>query len=251
VEQFDNYIDFLQAELIKRIKLNPSFSQRAFAKLLGMSPGSLSEIMAGKRKLTYKNALKIASKLGLSKIDTKNFVLLLDDTKEEKQKREGFKDRQLSDDVFSIISNWYCFAILNLVDCVGFKWGLAWISKRLGISLTEAKDAIERMKRVGLIEQTDKGLRAVDDFVLSPDGISSQAVRSYHHSILQKAQEALENQPVEEREISGISFAVDPKNLDKMKKDIDDFQRELIDKYCKGKRTEVYHLELALFKLTK
>jgi uncharacterized protein (TIGR02147 family) len=251
MEDFDNYIDFLQAQLIKRIKLNSHYSQRAFAGALGLSPGTLSEIMSGKRKLTYKNALKIAGKLGLSKIDTKNFVLLLDDTKDEKVKRKDHKDLQLSNDMFSIISNWYCFAILNLADCEGFKWGFSWLSKRLGISMIEAKDAIEKMKRVGLIKETEKGLQAVEDFVLSPDGISSQAVRDYHHSLLQKAQEALENQDVREREISGISFAMNPKDLDKIKKDIDDFQRELIDKYCKGKRSEVYHLELALFKLTK
>ena len=57
MEQFDNYIDFLQVELKSALSFNPSFSQRAF-KLLGMSPGSLSEITAGKRKLTIKNALK-------------------------------------------------------------------------------------------------------------------------------------------------------------------------------------------------
>ena len=66
--------------------------------------------------------------------------------------------------------------------------GRVWISKRLGISLTEAKDAIERMKRVGLIEQTDEGLRAVDDFVLSPDGIfsSSQVLPSFYFTKVNK-----------------------------------------------------------------
>lgn len=247
----NGYIQFLNDEYLRRVKANPLFSQRAFAKLLGISPGTLNEIMSGKRKLTYKNALKIASNLGLSKIDTKNFVLLLDDTKVEKRSSKSIGERKLDDDMFSIISNWYCFAIYNLFDVSDFKWSHSWIAKRLGISLLQVKDALSRMERVGLIIKKNGRYQVVEDFVLSPDGVPSKAVRQYHHEILQKASEALETQPVDQREISGISFALNPDKLDQIKKNIDDFQRELIDKYCVGKRSEVYHLELALFKLTK
>ena len=48
----------------KRIK-NPSYSLRAFSKRLGVSSGALSQIVAGKRPLTRKTALKIAEGLNL------------------------------------------------------------------------------------------------------------------------------------------------------------------------------------------
>lgn len=250
MEDFDNYGDYLQAELVLRIQKNPQYSQRSFAKMLEISPGALSEIMSGKRKLSHKNSLKITKGLGLNKTETKQFLSLLEDNKED-QSTHDFKKTKLTNDTFSIVSNWYCFAILNLVDCEGFKWSYSYISKRLGISMIEAKEAVEKMVRVGLIKETSRGLKACDDYVLSPDGVTSRAIKNYHHSILKMADEALEVQTIEEREISGISLAINPKNLNKIKKDIDDFQRELIEKYCKGKRSEVYHLELALFKLTK
>lgn len=248
--EFEDYRNYLQSELVKRIKLNPRYSQRAFAKLLGLSPGALSEILKGKRKLSYKNAKKIANALALNKGETQHFIRMVDENIEVTDSDLGVDSQQLSQDVFNVVSNWYCFAILNLADCKDFRWNYAWISKRLGISLVQAKDAIENMVRVGLVQETPKGLKASESFVLSPDGIPSKAVRDFHHSILEKAREALENQPIDKREISGISFAIDPKNLDSLKKDIDTFQNEIVEKYGKGKRSEVYHLESALFSLT-
>ena len=249
MDDFDNYCDYLQSELILRIKKNPQYSQRSFSKMLGVSPGALSEIMSGKRPLTHKNAVKIAIGLGLNKVDTKNFLGFLNDSSEVAS--HDFKEIQLSNDSFSIVSNWYCFAILSLADCCDFKWSISYISKRLGVSMIEVKDALEKMTRVGLIKKIRGNLKACEDYVISPDGVTSKAIKSYHHSILNMASVALEQQTVDEREISGISMAINPKNISKMKKDIDDFQRELIEKYCKGKRSEVYHLEFALFKLTK
>jgi hypothetical protein len=67
---------------------------------------------------------------------------------------------------------------------------------------------------------------------------------------LNKAIEALETHPVDERDITGIGFAVDPKHLPAIRKEISDFQDRLIAQYSKGKRTEVYQLEMALFRLS-
>ncbi|PIP91297.1 MAG: hypothetical protein COW01_01435 [Bdellovibrionales bacterium CG12_big_fil_rev_8_21_14_0_65_38_15] len=246
----DAYIQWLESELARRMQVNPLYSMRAFAKQLALSPGALSEIMGGKRKLTYKNALKICSSLGLSKIDTQNFVKLLDETKDHEKQKKTRKQKQLDDDIFSLISNWYYFAILNLADCDDFKWSATWIGKRLGITPFMAQEAIALLVRVGLIEKTKNSYKAIDDTVLSPDDIPSAAVRTYHHSVLQKAQDALEMQTIDEREITGLSLAINPKDIKLIKKDIQEFQHLLIDKYCKGKRSEVYHLELALFRLT-
>lgn len=246
----NNYIVWLESELARRMQANPLYSKRAFAKQLGLSPGALSEIMGGKRKLTYKNALKICTALGLSKIDTQKFVKMLDESQDHEAKSVKRAQKQLDDDVFSLISNWYYFAILNLADCDDFKWSATWIARRLGLTPFMAQEAINVLLRVGLITKTKTSYKAVEETVLSPDDIPSAAVRTYHHTLLQKAQDALEVQSINEREITGVSLAINPKDLKLIKKDIQEFQHLLIDKYCKGKRSEVYHLELALFRLT-
>ena len=47
---------------------------RAFAQALELSPGQLSELMRGKRKLTLKGALKIAQKLNLAPEESERFL---------------------------------------------------------------------------------------------------------------------------------------------------------------------------------
>ena len=105
--------------------------------------------------------------------------------------------------------------------------------------------------RLGLVKKRGEGVECAHDFVLSPDGIPSAAVRAYHRRMLEKAIEALELQNLGERDITGLGFAVDPAHLAKIKKEISEFQDQLAAKYSKGKRREVYFLETALFRLSQ
>lgn len=250
-----NYKDYLKEELNKRMNVNSRYSQRAFARDLGLSAGELSEILKGKRNLSLKKALIIADGLGLSSFEIENFVELLatEMTPENKRRKSSSKKQKLSleADLFNIISEWYCFAILNLSECEGFQWDSAWIAKKLGITSFQAKHAIERMIRVGLITKTKNGLVASDDFVFSPDGVPSHAIKNYHQQVLKMAENALLTQKIEEREISGLGIAMDPKHIPSIKKDIAKFRNELVEKYSKGTKTTVYQLEFALFQLTQ
>ncbi|MGZ3806814.1 MAG: helix-turn-helix transcriptional regulator, partial [Bacteriovorax sp.] len=54
---------------------NSSFSLRAFAKNLGLSPASLSQILSGKRPLTLSTAKKICDSLNLSPIEEQQVLL--------------------------------------------------------------------------------------------------------------------------------------------------------------------------------
>lgn len=256
---------FLKEELARRMRANPRYSQRAFARQLGISPGELSEVMNGKRHLSLKSALKIAKQLQLSPVEAQHLVQLTQVEKSrslagssllEPEAHTPLHERQISIDLFRVVSDWYCFAILNFADCEDFSWKPEWIARRLGISVPEAKLALERLERVGLIERLDPSgrtplYRVVQDYVLSPAGIPSEAIRNYHRQILALAEQALETQDLAERELTGVGFAIDPKHLPALKKEISDFQDKMAAKYSKGRCKEVYHLETALFRLTQ
>lgn len=253
---YDNYIDYLNDELLRRVGLNRAYSLRAFAKSLGLSSGELSEVLRGIRKLSPKSALKISKSLGLTSRETKHFLSLVHpDDRSEKEEKRPYQEVRLEADQFDIVGDWYHFAILNLADCHDFRWDLEWIARKLNIKPFEVKLAIERMVRVGLIKKSVNKNREVSysissDYTLSPDGIPSQSVKNYHKQILLKAIDSLELQSVEERDISGIGMAVDMKDLASIKKDIIEFQNMLVEKYSKGKKERVYQLEVALFALS-
>lgn len=253
---------FLSEELRKRTSRNGRYSLRAFAQCLGVSPGELSEVMSGKRKLSLRNALKISSALGHSVEESEIFFSLI---KREIAARSGvdlpvdaagseLERRQLTQDFFHLVSDWYCFAIVNLAETKGFRFETPFIARRLGITATETKLALDRLMRVGLIEKVKGKIRVTPDFILAPEGISSAAVRKFHGQILGKAQAALETQSIDTRDIAGISFAVDPAQIPALKKEIHEFLDRLatrLDRADRNKKTEVYHFETALFRLTE
>lgn len=247
----------LEQELHRRIRKNPRYSLRAYASALGFSPGELSEILRGKRRLTAKALLKIARVLCFSPEMTERFLRETVPEKKERSTRNksALPVRPLTVDFFHVVSDWYCFAILNLADTEGFRGDPKWIARRLGLTVTETKLALARLKRLGLLREEGGKLEAVSDYVISPDGIPSEAIRNYHRQILEKAAESLETQSVTEREIAGVGFAFDPKRLPELKKEIHSFLDRVVRNYAPSpgseKPGEVYHLETSFFRMTQ
>ncbi len=251
--------EFLGRELDRRVKVNPRYSQRGFARSLGLSPGELSEILRGKRKLGLKGALKISRAMGLNPAETKHLLHL---AQVEKSKEWNIETRltvepaplsanSLNDDVVALLSDWFYFAVLNLVDTREFRWNSIWIAKRLGITRMQAKVAMERLLRLGLVKKENGRFQCSNDVVLSTAGVPSEAIRQLHRQMLKKALDALDFQPVNERDITGVGFACDPNDIEAIRREISEFQDKLTSKYRKGKLSEVYHLEVALFRLTQ
>jgi len=253
---------FLSEELARRIRANPRYSQRAFARQMGLSAGELSEILRGKRSLSLRSALRVASALGLSPAETRHLITL---AQLEKSSRYGtaiavdeetdIPSRQkLTLEMFHVVSDWVCFAILNLADTKAFRLDSSWIAKRLAVSQAEAQVALDRLERVGLMERDSANggqLRVTPDYVISPSGIPSEAIRNYHRQILKKASEALDLQAVTEREFTGSGFATDASKLPELKKAISRFQEEIVTRFSSQEGSEVYHLEVALFRLSQ
>ncbi len=256
----NSYRNLLVEELNRRQRLNSRYSQRAFARNLGMSAGELSEVLRGRRSLSLKSALKVAKSLGFNTTETKHLLHLTQLEKSQALGAEGMiadvhlglEKQEMSLEVFEMVSDWSCFAILNLADCQDFRFDEKWIAKRLGIQASMVHVSLQRLERVGLVK-VQNGRRVIDkEYVFAPSGIPSGAIKNYHREILKKAIEALDLQKLEEREISGLGMAIDPEDLESMRKDIQEFQDQMVAKYAKTKKgKEVYQLEVSFFRMTK
>lgn len=258
--ELNDYRTFLSEELARRTKAHPRYSQRAFARDLRISAGELSEVLQKKRRLSVRSALKVARYLSLNTTETKHllFLVQLDGAADSREALERgpwqamAADASAGLDRFRLVSDWTCFAILNLSECDGFRPIESWMAKRLGISASQTRVALGRLEKVGLAKRTQGRWHFPKGDIAAPEGVPSESIRAYHGQILERAARALELQPVHEREFAGVGFAVDPKQLPAMKRDVSHFLDEMIAKYAKGKnRTEVYQLEMALFRLTE
>ena len=239
---------FLQDELIRRCKLNPAYSLRAFARDLKTDHSAFSKILSGKRPIgqrTIKNFLKY---LTLGHEEIKRLI----DTGDVDDLQTDYK--QLAIDSFAIISDWHHYAILELLHVESFESDINWIANALCIKMMEAKIAIERLKRVGLLEVNSKG-QYIDASGGKSTNISNDmthgALRKMQKQLLEKSIESIDQVPYEKRSNTSMTMAIDTKKLPKAYEEIKKFRRKM-GRFLGDvlKKDQVYNLSIALCPLS-
>ncbi len=253
----DKIITIVKNEWDKRKERNASYSLRALARDLGTSPTSLSLFFKGNRPLTLDNALDWASKLSLDTDTRKSFLeaitlenhLRLDPTEKQAKKLEDkLQYVQLKLDQFAIISDWHHLGILNLSLLSRFKSNKKWISKELGISLKQCNEAIDRLVRLGLMEEVDGNFVRTVQNLETPSDIPSLAIRNFHRQNINRALDSIDETDIEERDITSIMMPLDKEKLEEAKKRIRNFRKELSSFLKDGSKGErVYSLNIQLF----
>lgn len=241
--------EFLISEFKTRKARNPNFSMRAFAKWLGISPAQLSQMLAGKRPITFKLMNAMSERLGISPIEKK---ALFDSLLKDKDFVEGAIEKKvlrLQEDQFRLISDWYHLAILSLTKMPEAKPDPRWISRRLGITVEQAHEAVLRLVRLGVVELKPI-FRQICDPIEVVSQIPSQAIRNYHKQNLNLAIEKIDTVSLDHRQFQAMTLAVSPNNIEAYKKLIDDFLEQASQLSEKRQGTEVYNLNVQLYPVT-
>jgi uncharacterized protein (TIGR02147 family) len=238
----------LRQELEKRIEKNPRYSMRAFAKSLGLSHSLLSLVISGKRSVSTAMVQKLVSFLDLDPIEKQS---LLSNYKVQKVNNGFHEDQdtfyQMELDTFAVISDWYHYAILSLLEIENSKFEAKWISSKLGISVIQAKLAMERLKRMKLVSLTNgRWKQSVLPIKINPE-MTNDATRKFHRQLLERALDALDNVPKNKRDFSTMTFAMDPSLVPYAAKRLRELERELVASLeKKGKPKVVYNLTIQL-----
>jgi transcriptional regulator with XRE-family HTH domain len=239
----------LSEELARRCSKNPRYSMRAFAQAIGISHTVLSLVMSGKRPLSRKAAAKVADALSL---DPTARAAISERTVPVIPVNNDQYDT-LSEDAFAVISEWYHYAILSLLEIPGSRLEGRWIAARLGIGQAEAKLAIERLKRLDLVSKDASGCWRQAGKSLRVDNVAGvSAARKFHRQLLELALHSLENDSPDRRDVGSMTFALDPKHLPYARKRLRAFRRELVSELEGfGKPEAVYNLTMQLFPVTR
>jgi transcriptional regulator with XRE-family HTH domain len=236
---------WLQKQFTERCKKNPRYSLRAFAKTLDLDASSLSQILSGKRKLSKKGIQNICDKLSATPKELQMFGLIENNNETE----ENYL--QVDIDTFSVISEWYHYAILELTYVSGFKTDPRWIAKKLSITVEESKSAIERLKRLGLLlEENGSLIKSSKRLTNNGTVNTSGAHKELQKQIISKALIAVDEVPQDEKDITSMTMAIDTKNLDKARLIIQKFRRDLCELLEDGNQEQVYNLGIQLYPIS-
>lgn len=238
----------IQNEIDKRKSKNPQFSLRSFAKLIGVSPGLVSLVVNGKQPLSKKVAAKILNNIALHPADEQDIQRIARSTRTGNPTRQSWSI--IAEDEFDLIANWYHYAILGLAGIANNSSNPLWISKKLRISVPEARSAFNRLLRMGLIESDGDHFFQTGTPLTTSTDVPSEAIRRYHRQNLARAEIALDHVDVSKRNFSSATFALNSDDYESICKSIEKLRRRIVESSRKAKprsANEVYTLAIQFF----
>ena len=219
----------LLRDFFKRKKASRhAFSLRSFAQAMKVSPSFISAMLQGKKPIPLARVDQIAKILDLDLLALNELKRALAlqilnehntslDIEGPTSQKASKKYRSAPQNQFSILSSWYYVAILDLCTCAHFQKNNDWIAKQLGITPYQVEFALKRLQDLGAIVETKSGFKKVISKIRLACHESHSDIRKFHAQMIEKAQEELRNktsqEDFEKREITGITIATNPKNI--------------------------------------
>ncbi len=246
---------FLQESLADAQRRNPKYSLRSFARRLGMSPALLSLILSGKRQASKRVLDEVFSKLGMDAAEYQKLAEIYQNFETVKNPYEVMAraERELTSDQFRAVSEWHHFAILALAETKDFDPSPSSIAARLGITQRQVEHAIERLVRLKMLKLDAKeNLRLTGERFHTADEVSDVAVRKSQHEDLDLAHQSLDHDPLDRRDITSLTMAVDVTKMKQAKTLIRKFRKDMeLLLNTPRRKQEVYKLCVQLFPISK
>jgi transcriptional regulator with XRE-family HTH domain len=239
-ERSKNMRALLREDLLSRCRKNSRYSLRSYSQFLKVEPSALSKILRGKRDISERMYLRIATRLGIAT---------------EQAETETFS--QIALDSFNVISDWHHYALLELVQIPLSnkldKWDARKMARTLNVPYSDIKSGLDRLERLGMLRKTAQGVyQTTQENRTCIDGIeTSIAHRKLQTQLLEKAIEALAEIPQAERSQTAMTMAIDIRKIEEAKKLIGKFRRSMARFLQSGEKTEVYNLVISLYPLSQ
>lgn len=231
----NSYVPILLQILNERIRANPSYSMRSYARDLNIAPSTLSEILKGKKGISSKKASEIVSALKLPDWQAVYFLNLvaLKHSRSKADKDAALKNIKLQKDqvlvekikseAMKALTSTLDLAILECVHLKDFDNSHEWIAEKLKISLKETKACVDRLINVKLLEVSENGAWTdLSPFFSSSDGIPSDAIRAFNIDILRTMEKKIINEPINDRIMKSVVFSLEEKHVAEAKNILDE-----------------------------
>ena len=256
----------LSSDLARRIRRNPKFSLRAYAKVLGIDPSLLSKIISGKRTCSAKM---------LRYLSEKNFIPLFWTTTSPRSKAsplaldhgKTFNDERRREIIIEmeriqLLSDWVHFAILELLSHPNLPKSphqqQKWLCSSLKTEGARVADATKRLIKLGLATQsTGQGLKPaksnISTTTIGNPNLTSEAHREHQRAVLEEASKALESVPFENRDHSAVIFTFSHSNMTLAKTALQRIRREFMAtmEVAPAVGSDVYCASFAFFPLSQ
>lgn len=237
---------------------NSSYSNRAFARDLELSPSYVSELLRGKKIVPYKHIEKFIDVLDIDQADAADIKLAyspdeyIETYRKNTSQKSTMKNWALnSRKQLKVLHKWYHIPMIDLVTCQNFDGDFA---NAFDIPREDAEEAAQYLEEVGLLEKEDGKYKKSDLKLQFFSKDSRDEFKIYHSQLLNKSLKELEKRDEEDyqkRLILSSSIALDSDKIDYFKKRLSDFIQEVSAEMSEKNCDQVYHLGLQFHPLSK
>jgi uncharacterized protein (TIGR02147 family) len=263
-----DYRAFLRAYVARRKAQKDGFSVAEFAKRVGLrSPNYLKLVTDGERNLSPDVAHRFGEACGLQGEALEFFCALVgfNQAKTARERELHYKKLQsfrryraahrLDAAQSAYHSEWYIPAIYELAARADFREDARFIAQTLlpQIAPKQATQALAVLSELGLLVRDPVGqLRQAQSVVETPEGPLGHHVVQFHRAMMQRAAEALDRVPREEREIASLTLCVSEAKLHELKAELEAMREQLLQRYMADAHPErVVQVNFQMFPLSK
>ncbi|MBC7741523.1 MAG: TIGR02147 family protein [Bdellovibrionaceae bacterium] len=262
---FSEHREYLKREYEARLSRRPLYSQRAFARDIGLSSSALNDYFNGRIRLSSGRVAQVSKSIGLTTEQRQHWIDLLEmkyakapEIKKISElrvkSRMQSQSHSISLDQFKVISDWYHLAYVELIQMDAEKYSDLKVSAAaLGLPLKSLKLGVKRLEDLTLLKKDANGFYTVNPSTTLGDNIPSMAVRQFHSQMIKKANAALEEQPMQHRFASSTMVALPKAEIEKIMADIKFLALKYLDPYLvqsqNSKKDALYGFTLQFFDL--
>lgn len=238
------FIDLLNASINEMKKRNSSLSLRAYAQRVGISPGYLSEVLSGKRKVSKERARFIADKAQFPRAaqDRLNDLIDRNDGQSRRYLLRG-EDIQLMTDIdyYRLIA---AFEVLS-IPCTRNE-----VLELLKIDPKKLDALLTTLTRIKIVRISGENLFWTRNTVTTTDDVPSEEIKNFHRRMLSETPRALAL-PVDEREFTSVIFGGTKSKISNGKKTIRNLRDLVVESMASSDDDCVYQLSIQLIPLSE
>jgi uncharacterized protein (TIGR02147 family) len=230
----DNYRKYIAASFEDKKALKGNYSFQMLANKAGFKDrGFIPAVIKGRKNLSKSSIYKISRALGHNSKEEAYFENLvgfnqaadLDERNHFHEKLRAIKNtgkgfskpRQLRDNEFEYLSEWYHVVIRSLINQLGFKGDYAWLAKQTSPSITpkQAKKSVDLLLRLGLLKKTSGGQHIISEKHLTTgkDTLNLAAL-NFHSKMADLGKNAIHKLSRNERFLTGLTLGISRKSYD-------------------------------------
>ncbi|MBD3243742.1 MAG: TIGR02147 family protein [Chitinivibrionales bacterium] len=243
VLDYVDYREFLKDYYEENKKRNPAFSYRYIASKVGFkSPGFFTQILNGATNISNRMIGRFVEFIGLKRREAEYFELLVNYNQASGQAEKkryferlstlhGASARVLSPQQYEFYTTWYYSAILDILEFYPYTGNSVELARMVQPSITpaQARRAVAVLVDLGLVRKTQGGRYESCQANLSarPEGYTV-ALAGYAMEMLDRAREAVDSFPKQERSISWAGFSVSEETFERIQQEIRAFRQRIL-----------------------